>query len=134
MPSPPYPSPALLRFQDLTADTISDPGLKFALNRGISDITIRSADGVLLFLHRKNLEAITKAFSTPEFAGKYQLDNNVIALPERSDTLQIVFSFIYPNRHPNLRGLDCERLLEIQDAVEKYQVFPAMHVCEMRLK
>ncbi|KJA14985.1 hypothetical protein HYPSUDRAFT_149705 [Hypholoma sublateritium FD-334 SS-4] len=111
----------------------SDPGLKYALSRGISDITIRSSDGVLLFLHRKNLEAITKAFNTPEFLGDYQLNDGIISLPERSDTLEIVFSFIYPNKHPNLRGLKFEELSEIRDAVEKYQVFPAMNTCERRL-
>lgn len=108
--------------------------MKYALSRGISDITIRSTDGVLLFLHRKNLQVITRALDAPEFLAVSESDENVISLPERSDILQIVFSFIYANRHPNLRGLDLDRLLEIQDAVEKYQIFPAMHLCEMRLK
>ena len=94
-------------------------------------MTICCGDGVLLYLHRKNLDAISKTLQTSEFlAGS---DDGVVALPESSEILRIVFLFIYPNRHPNLRDQEFETLLEISDAVQKYKIFAAMETCEMRL-
>ena len=127
-------SPTLLRFQNPAAETPLNPEhLEYLLQRGFSDITIRSIDGVFLYLHRKNLQAVTHAFNASEFLANSESSENVIALPERADILEIAFSFIYPNKHPKLRGLDVQRLIEIQDAVEKYKIYPAMHVCETRL-
>lgn len=97
-----------------------------------SDITIRSSDGVLLYLHRKNLEAISRALKTSEFLA--DSDNGVITLPEHSDLLRTVFSFIYPHRHPKLQGLEFETLLEISDAVQKYEIFSAMNTCDDELR
>ena len=128
------PSPSLLRFQNPAIETPLDPEhLKCVLHRGISDITVRSTDGVFLYLHRKNLQAITKAFDTSEFLASSESGEDAVSLPERADILEIVFSFIYPNRHPNLRGLDFERLMQIRDAVEKYKIYSAMEVCETRV-
>ncbi|KJA22992.1 hypothetical protein HYPSUDRAFT_123886, partial [Hypholoma sublateritium FD-334 SS-4] len=53
----------------------------------------------------------------------------VITLPERSDILRTAFLFIYPRRHPKLQGLEFETLLEISDAVQKYEIFSAMNTC-----
>lgn len=80
----PILSPALLRFQSLTAGAMLDSiRLKYALKRGVSDITIRSADGILLFVHpSNNLQVITKAFTTPEFSVSSELCDKVIALPD----------------------------------------------------
>lgn len=101
------------------------------VNTSDSDVTIRSGDGVLLYLHRTNLEAISRALDAPEFLAPS--DDNVVALPESSEILGTVFLFIYPNRHPNLRDQDFETLLEISDAVQKYEIFAAMSTCETRL-
>ncbi|KJA25068.1 hypothetical protein HYPSUDRAFT_135172 [Hypholoma sublateritium FD-334 SS-4] len=101
------------------------------VNTSDSDITICSGDGVLLYLHRTNLEAISGALAAPEFLSTS--DDNVVALPESSEILGTVFLFIYPNRHPSLRDQDFETLLEISDAVQKYEIFAAMNTCETRL-
>ena len=73
------PSPSLLRFQNPAIETPLDPEhLKCVLHRGISNITVRSTDGVFLYLHRKNLQAITKVFNTSEFLANSESGEDVV--------------------------------------------------------
>jgi len=41
---------------------------------------------------------------------------------------------VYPRRHPNLENLEFKTLAPLAEAVEKYEVFSAMTICELRLK
>ncbi len=94
-------------------------------------MTIFCGDGVLLYLHRKNLCAISRALETSEFI--VGSESGFVALPESSQILRTVFLFIYPIKHPNLRDQEFETLLGISDAVQKYKIFAAMNTCETRL-
>ncbi|KAF8886681.1 hypothetical protein CPB84DRAFT_1684917, partial [Gymnopilus junonius] len=52
---------------------------------------------------------------------------------ESLKVLEVIFQFVYPKRHPKLQGLDFATLMEVAEAVEKYQVFSAMNICKMHL-
>ena len=53
---------------------------------------------------------------------------------EPYNVLEILFEFIYPRKQPTLEDTDFETLMAIAEAVEKYQVFSAMNLYEIRLK
>jgi len=58
-----------------------------------------------------------------------------LKLPEPASVLEIVFEYLYPKRYyPDLEDVEFVKLLAIADAVEKYQVFAALHLCVVRLK
>ncbi|KAJ7861445.1 hypothetical protein B0H14DRAFT_3863445 [Mycena olivaceomarginata] len=77
----------------------------------------------------------------------------VVELTETSVTLELLFQFIYPQRHPALDTTPFEILGPLAEASEKYQVlsnftvsrkqpiqiascyvFPAMNICHIRLR
>lgn len=95
-----------------------------------SDVTIEAADGVLFCLHTQNLKITTGAFPGSEFSTKEEHTR----LTENSDVLEIVFAYIYPQRHPNLENMEFALLLRIAEAVEKYEVFPAINLCVVRMR
>jgi len=57
-----------------------------------------------------------------------------IDLAESCDVLAIVFDFMYPRRQEDIEKMEFEIVAQVAEAVEKYQVFSALKVCEMRLK
>ncbi|KAF9565913.1 hypothetical protein CPC08DRAFT_704343 [Agrocybe pediades] len=99
-------------------------------NTANADVTIRSSDNVLFKLHRANLSVNTGAFPGTEM----NTQGEEVQLTESAEILELVFQFIYPRRHPTLQNLDFSKLLDVSEAVEKYEVFPALHTCEMRLQ
>jgi len=51
--------------------------------------------------------------------------------------LEIVFEYLYPKMqgyYPFLEDVEFKELMAIADAVEKYKVFSAMHLCVIRLQ
>jgi len=58
----------------------------------------------------------------------------VINLTESSNVLAIVFDFMYPRKQGDIEQMEFEVVIQVAEAVEKYQVFSAMKVCELRLK
>jgi hypothetical protein len=48
--------------------------------------------------------------------------------------LELLFQFIYPSRHPGLSDLKFCTLAMITEAAEKYEVFAAMNICEVRMR
>ncbi|KDR79281.1 hypothetical protein GALMADRAFT_1231551 [Galerina marginata CBS 339.88] len=99
-------------------------------NPSDADIVIQSVDGLLFRIHRKNLETNTGAFPGPEFDSQ----GEIVFLSEPAEVLGVVFQFIYPRKHPTLKDLDFKLVAEVAEAVEKYEVFSAMRVCELRLR
>ncbi|KAJ7692754.1 hypothetical protein B0H17DRAFT_863712, partial [Mycena rosella] len=95
-----------------------------------ADVTFKSSDGVLFHTHRKNLEVCAEGFPPPGIS----TGNEVIELPESSVTLELLFQFMYPQRHPALDTTPFEILEPLAEASEKYQVFPAMNICHIRLR
>ncbi|KAJ7844876.1 hypothetical protein B0H14DRAFT_3868180 [Mycena olivaceomarginata] len=67
-------------------------------NSSSADIVFKSSDGVLLHVHRKNLEVCTEGFPPSNISTQ----GEVVELTETSVTLELLFQFIYPQRHPAL--------------------------------
>ena len=70
------------------------------VNEANSDVQIRSADGFTFHLHRAVLEMNTGAFPGPDVP----TDGEPATLTENANVLAILFSFIYPKRHPDLQN------------------------------
>ncbi|KZP33561.1 hypothetical protein FIBSPDRAFT_310403 [Athelia psychrophila] len=96
-----------------------------------SDITFRSCDEILFKVHRKNLETASEGFSPPE--GTAAAESEVVSLTEDGKTLELLFQYMYPQRHPDLTKIDFMQLAELAEAAEKYQVYAAMDVCNIRM-
>jgi hypothetical protein len=96
-----------------------------------TDITFRSSDGVLFHLHRRNLETHTGAFPGPEFSVG---PGETVDLTEPSEILEIVFGLMYPQKQPDIEEMPFMVVIQVAEAIEKYQVFSAMKAYEFRLK
>ncbi|PPQ72752.1 hypothetical protein CVT26_003032 [Gymnopilus dilepis] len=101
------------------------------VNASDADLKFQSSDEVLFYIHRKNLDAHSSAFPSAEFTPSSR--EETVHLAEPSDVLEILFQFIYPNRHPILHDKDVKAVLAVAEAVEKYQIFSAMRTCDVRL-
>ncbi|KAJ7613869.1 hypothetical protein DFH06DRAFT_1241937 [Mycena polygramma] len=95
-----------------------------------ADVTFQSSDGVLFSVHRVNLQTHTEGFPPAEIATQ----GEICPLPESSSTLEILFQFIYPRRHPALHDMAFAEVAALAEAAEKYQVFSAMNICHLRMK
>ncbi|KAJ6577822.1 hypothetical protein B0H19DRAFT_1337576 [Mycena capillaripes] len=95
-----------------------------------ADVTFKSSDAVLFKVHRKNLEVCTEGFPPAGFPTQ----GEVVDLQETSATLELLFQFVYPQRHPALDTTPFEILAPLAEASEKYQVFPAMNICHIRMR
>lgn len=60
--------------------------------------------------------------------------DEAVPLTESSDVLQLLFQYIYPQRHPNLKAIDFTTLAGLAEAAEKYQVYSAMDVCSILME
>jgi hypothetical protein len=96
---------------------------------------VKSSDGVVFHLHRKNLELYTDgAFpGLHDSVNRSTATGQILRLDESSDVLKIVFQFIYPRRQPNLKSVGFHTILAVANAVEKYKIFAAMNLCEEAL-
>jgi len=96
-----------------------------------TDVNFKSSDNIYFSLHRRNLETHADAFPGPDMPVN---QGEVIDLTESHDILAIVFDFMYPRKQADIEKMEFETVIQVAEAVEKYQVYPAMKVCEMRLK
>ncbi|KAF8054865.1 hypothetical protein FPV67DRAFT_1459805 [Lyophyllum atratum] len=97
---------------------------------GDADVTFVSSDNILFYIHRKNLETHAAAFPPAEFDTR----GEIVPLTEDSRTLELLFQYIYPQRHPDLESTPFETLAPLAEAAEKYEVFAAMNICKIRMK
>ncbi|KAJ7084600.1 hypothetical protein B0H15DRAFT_848272 [Mycena belliarum] len=95
-----------------------------------AEVTFQSCDGMLFGIHRLNLQINTEGFAAPEFSTA----GEIVALTESSATLELLFQFIYPRRHPVLDDIPFDHLAALAEAAEKYQVFAAMSVCRLHMR
>jgi hypothetical protein len=95
-----------------------------------SDVTFKSADGILFLLHIKFLDMNTGGFPPAEI----ETWGEVVSLTEDSSTLELLFQFIYPMHHPTLAHMPFATLLLLAEAAEKYEVYSAMNVCNIRMQ
>lgn len=52
---------------------------------------------------------------------------------EGSQVLELLFTFMYPERQPNLKKVGFQVLADLAEAAEKYEVFPAMATCNAHM-
>ncbi|EED77438.1 predicted protein, partial [Postia placenta Mad-698-R] len=97
---------------------------------GDSDITMKSSDGVLFRVHRRNLEMYSEGFPGDDLATQ----NEVVQLSETAAALELLFQYMYRQRQPDLSCVPFETLAQLAEAAEKYQVFSAIEVCKMYMK
>ena len=113
-----------------------------AVNAADGDIIVESADLTLFKLHRKNLQCYAGAFPLPgttESSASHGSSSALakITLPEPASVLEVLFDFLYlkvKEYFPCLSNMEFEDFMAIADAVEKYQVFSAKHLCIIRLQ
>jgi len=84
----------------------------------------------LFKIHRKHLESTTGAFPGAEFETR----GEVTHLTETSKVLEILFQFVYPRIHPDLREIDFDTVSGVAEASEKYEVYAAMNICQLRMR
>jgi hypothetical protein len=94
-----------------------------------SDIDVRSVDGFIFHLHCVVLGVATGAFPGSEIDTRGEM----VQLTEPANVLEILFAFLYPKAHPDLRGEGFEMLAAVAEAVGKYGVFSAVETCNERL-
>ncbi|KAF5380013.1 hypothetical protein D9615_006295 [Tricholomella constricta] len=99
-------------------------------NADDADVSFVSSDDVLFHIHRKTLEVNAGAFPPAEF----DTHGEIAQLTEDAATLELLFQFIYPRRHPHLGSTPFESLALLAEAAEKYEVFAAMNVCWIRMR
>ncbi|KAF8164396.1 hypothetical protein K438DRAFT_1775548 [Mycena galopus ATCC 62051] len=112
---------------DVPDSTTVSPKFKFP----DADVKFKSSDGVLFHIHRKNLDVCTEGFPP---AGISNAAGEIVDLLETAEILELLFQFMYPQRHPALDTTPFEILNPLAEAAEKYQVFPAMNICHIRLR
>lgn len=59
------------------------------------------------------------------------ISSSEVHLTESASVLQILFPFMYRRPHPKVKKLEFSVLLALAEAAEKYEVFPAMQVCQL---
>jgi len=95
-----------------------------------ADLTIKSSDGVLFKVHRRNLELLSEGFPGEDV----KTHNEIVELTETADTLELLFQYMYRQLQPDLHGIPFQTLASLAEAAEKYQVFPAMEVCKIYMR
>ncbi|KAJ7720662.1 hypothetical protein DFH07DRAFT_972508 [Mycena maculata] len=95
-----------------------------------ADVVFQSCDGVLFGIHSVNLQTHTEGFPPAEIATK----GEICPLSESSATLEVLFQFSYPRRHPALDNFSFADVAALAEAAEKYQVYSAMNLCHLRMK
>ncbi|KAF8887307.1 hypothetical protein BD779DRAFT_1527367, partial [Infundibulicybe gibba] len=94
-----------------------------------ADVVFSSSDGVHFRIHSKNLTM------NSGILGPGQTDLQAVAqLTEPASILDVLFQFVYPSRQSGISKLSPDDLFALGEAVEKYQVFPAMELCCMYIK
>ncbi|KAK2459285.1 hypothetical protein APHAL10511_008706 [Amanita phalloides] len=95
-----------------------------------ADITFQSIDSVQYRIHRKNLECAAAGFPAAEFECK---NDEIVPMPEHSEVLDLLFSFMYPERQPSLKKISFRVMADLAEAAEKYEVFAAMATCHTHM-
>jgi len=95
-----------------------------------ADVLILSSDNVLFHLHKRYLEYGTGGFPSADTP----TDGEIVNLPETSETLEVLFQFVYPRQHPILERMDFESVMKVAEAAEKYEVYAAQSVCQLKLR
>ncbi|KAF8989148.1 hypothetical protein BDQ17DRAFT_1314430 [Cyathus striatus] len=96
-------------------------------NKFDAEVTFKSSDGVLFAIHKRNLAQHTGGFPPEETCAGPE----AIELSEESETLELLFQFVYPPDNPSLNEVPFTTLLKVAHAAEKYMVYIARSACRM---
>ena len=69
----------------------------------------------------------SEGFSAPLI----QVSDDLVPLSETADVLELLFQFCYPKRQPSLQSLNFDTLSVLAEAVEKYQIYGALEICNI---
>ncbi|KAI4520515.1 hypothetical protein K525DRAFT_362440 [Schizophyllum commune Loenen D] len=94
-------------------------------------ILFRSVDGTLFNIHRCNLRCATDGPFAEDFPAT---SGEKVELTEDADTLETLFSFVYPGVYPSLVDMPFAKLALVAEAAEKYRVASAMAMCRVTIR
>ncbi|KAH9837786.1 uncharacterized protein C8Q71DRAFT_754484 [Rhodofomes roseus] len=114
-----------------TVEGTKTPTYNRLFNAPDADLTVRSSDGQLFRVHRRNLYEHTEGFPGEDIT--VNTDEEIVSLTESASTLELLFQFMYRQEQPDVRQLQSTELFDLAEAVEKYRVFPALQVCNMAM-
>ncbi|KAL1729619.1 hypothetical protein EV714DRAFT_212561 [Schizophyllum commune] len=94
-------------------------------------IVFRSGDGTLFNIRRCNLRCATDGPFAEDFPAT---PGEKVELTEDADTLETLFSFLYPGVYPSLVDIPFAELALVAEAAEKYRVASAMAMCRVTIR
>ncbi|TEB37753.1 hypothetical protein FA13DRAFT_707099 [Coprinellus micaceus] len=99
------------------------------------DIVLRSCDQVFIGAHQANLARFSEGFPSSD---EVTAPEKPIDLTETGEVLALLVHFMHKSRHPNLANIakgkaPRKTLFALAEAAEKYAVYPAMCVCNLRI-
>lgn len=65
---------------------------------------------------------------------EFETKGEIVHLTEPANILEIIFQYMHPMKQPRLQERDTTTVIAVAEAVQKYQIFAAMQLCEYRLK
>jgi hypothetical protein len=83
--------------------------------------------------YKKQLEAHSGAFAGAGAFGQSSSDE-IVELTETSDVLEILLQLMSLQQPPDFRKMTFNVLAPLAEAVEKYEVFSAMSMCEIYMQ
>jgi hypothetical protein len=92
---------------------------------------LESSDGILFGAHSTNLETYSSGFPPCSFRNN---SIEVVTLPESSEVLALLLQYMHHQRQPDSSKFQFKVLSGLAEAVEKYMIFSAMEVCNIRMK
>ncbi|KAJ6589476.1 hypothetical protein B0H19DRAFT_1303739 [Mycena capillaripes] len=100
-----------------------------------ADISILSSDGVLFKVHRKNLEVHSDIFADAANATRSEPgDVEIVHLTETAEVLELLLQYMYRQRQPYLGDVKFATFANLAEAAEKYMVYSALDICQMKMK
>ncbi|KAK7451186.1 hypothetical protein VKT23_012518 [Stygiomarasmius scandens] len=116
------------------------------------DIIVQSSDRVLFKVHRRNLEMHSQVFAdaagatssspsisstaiiAPGDSSELHSKAEIIHLSESSAVLDLMLQYMYLQPQPDLNKVDFEVVKDLAEAVEKYSIYSAMGVLNVRMR
>jgi len=84
----------------------------------------------LFRVYRTHLETHTGGFAP----AKIPTLEEVVVLSEPAEVLELLFQFTHPSRQPSVLNLEFDVLFALAEAAEKYEVYGAMNICNIRMQ
>ncbi|KAJ3756485.1 hypothetical protein EV360DRAFT_47877, partial [Lentinula raphanica] len=92
------------------------------------DVSFRSSDGVIFRIDQWRLALMTDAF--PPASSGCRPEGVVQLYDEDSETLEMLFVFLYPNLSiPDIGALPYDALVKLLNAADKYALTSAIEIC-----